>query len=75
MAEHIKIYCGECAYLLSGDYSECCKSPHNYDTVSNWRGVHKDYFHRPEDRNANNDCPHFKLVWYKRLFKRLRKTK
>ena len=62
-----KVYCDSCAYLSSSDYSDCCENKNNWVMRSNWRRRYKEYQQSPEVKNSMNDCPDFKLVWYKRL--------
>jgi len=65
-----KVYCRDCAYIHEDDYSDECHAPANCKTVDTWMQQVVEYLLLPLMKNDRNDCKDFKLVWYKRLFKR-----
>lgn len=63
-----KVYCDHCAYLSNNDYDQSCENKNNWTLENNWNRRYKNYKELPSTKNKNNNCPDFKLVWYRRLF-------
>ena len=66
-----KAYCGDCCFISDGEYASYCDAPSNVTAANIWRCKTREYKATPERKNANNDCPEFELVWYKKLFRLL----